>query len=400
MNKHQLAALATTLALTIGACSNGEDPAVPTDPASSNQLLAYVPADTPYLAANLEPPPEEVVDAFLLRLEPVLDEMQLQLSTVRSELEAGGPHSGDDPKHRVSLAILRELDGKLNRPGLESLGFDIRSHKVMYGMGAFPVFRIGLADATALRATVQRVLDDAGISAPELSYQGVPYWRLSDDGHHDEPAGLYLSILEDHLAVSIFPPLAEAELLPAFLGLEMPAESDALARLNALNHEHGYTPYGSGILDLHKLADRFLQPDTVLARAMAATGEFDPASISEECVSEIHEIISKTPRMTMGTTELTASAVAYQYRAETPDSLAQQLMGLVSKLPMVEAHSDRLMEFAFGMRFGAARDFAREKVTAVVEDPYQCEHLQDLNNGATSAHPTMSKPPRKMMGDR
>jgi hypothetical protein len=81
--------------------------------------------------------------------------------------------------------------------------------------------------------------------------------------------------------------------------------------------------------------------------------------------------------MTMGTTELTASAVAYQYRAETPDSLAQQLMGLVSKLPMVEAHSDRLMEFAFGMRFGAARDFAREKVTAVVEDPYQCEHYHE-----------------------
>ena len=31
----------------------------------SNELLSYVPADTPYLFANLEPVPEEVIDTYL-----------------------------------------------------------------------------------------------------------------------------------------------------------------------------------------------------------------------------------------------------------------------------------------------------------------------------------------------
>ena len=78
--------------------------------------------------------------------------------------------------------------------------------------------------------------------------------RLSSDVTADEPVGIYVSIFADHLAMSIFPPLAETELLPAFLGLEMPADSNAATRLAELNAEHSYTSYGSGILDL----DRFV----------------------------------------------------------------------------------------------------------------------------------------------
>ena len=55
-------------------------------------------------------------------------------------------------------AVLTEMDGKLNRPGLESMGFDLQSDKVIYGMGAFPVIRLGLSDAAALRATILRGL--------------------------------------------------------------------------------------------------------------------------------------------------------------------------------------------------------------------------------------------------
>ena len=44
-------------------------------------------------------------------------------------------------------------------------------------------------------------------------------------------------------------------------------------------------------------------------------------------------------------------------------------MGLVSKIPVADEISDRILEFAFGMRFGPVRDFLREKVTAIVDDP-------------------------------
>jgi hypothetical protein len=399
----RLTAFTATLLLTLGACSKSDEPPLATDDVVSNDLLAYVPSGTPYLLANLEPVPEEVIDAFLNRLQPVLDSMQSQLSIAMADMEAaGGGVEGTggtediipehDPGARLVHALLQELDGKLSRLGLESLGFDLRSEKALYGMGVFPVIRLGLSDPAALRETIERVLENAGMDAPEQVFRGVRFWRLSDDNTADATAGLYFSILEDHLAIGVFPPMAEEELLPAFLGLELPADSDAAARLSDLNRKHGYTPHGSGVLDLHKLADRFMTPGTVIARLMAYSGNFDAESLTPECVSEIHGIIDNAPRMTVGTVELTPSAVAYQYRVETPDSLAKQLMGMVSKIPGIEAHSERILEFAFGMRFGPVRDFLLEKTTNITENPYQCEHLQELNDSATETLVQLNQP--------
>jgi len=400
MNYIRLTAVAVTLVLTLGACGKSDEPPTARDDEISNALLAYVPSGTPYVLADLEPTPDEVIDAFLIRLQPVLDSMQSQLSIARTELEAAGagPEGADGITHdpgpdaRLAHALLQELDGKLNRPGLEGLGFDLRAHKVVYGLGVFPVIRLGLSNPAALRATIERVLDNAGVDAPEQVFQDLRFWRLSDDDVTDATTGLYLSILEDHLAIAIFPPMAEEELLPAFLGLDLPGDSDAAVSLSELNREHDYTPHGSGILDVRKLADRFMTPGTVIARVMAARGEFDAESLSRECVSEIHGIIDNAPRMTVGTVELTPAAVAHQYRVETPDSLAAQLMGLVSKIPGVDEHSERVLEFAFGMRFGPVRDFLREKVGNITENPYQCEHLQDLNNSAAETLAKLDQP--------
>jgi len=400
MNHIRLAALGATALLTLAACSKSDDAVEVAVKETGNTLFAYVPADTPYLAGNLQPPSDEVIDTFLHRIQPVLDTVQAELRQAIETLEAentGDSQSTSEEQHgdmavQLMHAVLMELDGKLNRQGLESLGFDLQSHKVVYGMGVFPVVRLGLSDASALRGTIQRILDNAGTSAPEKNHQGISYWRLGEENDGQDPAGLYVAILQDHLALSIFPPMAEAELLPLFLGLQLPAESNAAARLAELNAKHGYTAFGSGIMDLDKLVDEFITPDTILAQSLAASGEFDPATMTPECVSEIRGIVSHTPRITMGVTELTTTAIAMQYRLETEPNLAQQLAALVAEIPVANPLSDRLFEFSFGMRFGAARDFLRDKAAAIMETPFQCEHLVDINQSATEMFTKLNQP--------
>jgi len=396
----RLAVLGTAALLTLAACSKSEDVVEVAASQTGNTLFAYVPSDTPYLLGNLQPPSDEVIDTFLQRVQPVLDTVQAELRKAREKLEAEDLAGAQSPSERhhdemaaeLAHAVLLELDGKLNRQGLESLGFDLQSNKVLYGMGAFPVVRLGLSDTTALRGTVERILERAGITAPEQNYQGTPYWLLSEGDGDQEPAGLYISILDDHLAMSIFPPMAEAELLPAFLGQVMPKDSNAAARLAELNAKHGYTPFGSGILDLDRLIDEFITPDTILSRAISSTGEFNPADLAPECMAEIRGIVSNTPRMTVGTTELTTGAIAMQYRLETKPTLAQQLAGLVAEIPAADPLTQRILEFSIGMRFGAVRDFLRDKAAAIMEDPFQCEHLQDLNQSATEAFTQLNQP--------
>jgi hypothetical protein len=385
MSYLRLLAIGTLSLLMVAACGKSEDAVEVAIEKTDSTLFDYVPADTPYLAGNLQPIPDEVIEVFLQRFEPVLASVQDELAKARQTLE-------DEDGSRLISAILQEFDGNLSRQGMESLGFDLRAHKVVYGMGVFPVIRIGLSDADALRATIQRVLANAEFDAPELVHQGVSYWRLSDVDTADAPVGIYVSIFADHLAMSIFPPLAETELLPAFLGLEMPGDSNAATRLAELNAKHSYTPYGSGILDFDQLVEEFISPDTIMAQVMATTGDFDPAEMTAECKTEIRGIVSNSPRMTMGVQELTTSAIAMQYRVETETTLAQQLAGLVADIPIADPLSDRLLELSFGMRFGAVRDFLREKVVAIMESPYQCEHLQSINQSATEAFTQLNQP--------
>ncbi len=385
MSYLRLLAIGTVSLLMVAACGKSEDAVEVAIEKTDSTLFDYVPADTPYLAGNLQPIPDEVIEVFLQRFEPVLASVQDELTKARQTLE-------NEDGSRLISAILQEFDGNLSRQGMESLGFDLRAHKVVYGMGVFPVIRIGLSDADALRATIQRVLANAEIVAPELEHQGVSYWRLSEVDTADAPVGIYVSIFADHLAMSIFPPLAETELLPAFLGLEMPGDSNAVTRLAELNAKHSYTPYGSGILDLDQFVEEFISPDTIMTRVMATTGDFDPADMTAECKTEIRGIVSNSPRMTMGVRELTTSAIAMQYRVETETTLAQQLAGLVAEIPIANPLSDRLLEFSFGMRFGAVRDFLREKVVAIMESPYQCEHLQSINQSATEAFTQLNQP--------
>jgi len=393
MNVKHLAALAAVMLLAVSACSKEE--AQPTSTSSSNRLLSFVPHASPYLAANLEPIPDDVIDRFLQRAQPVLLAAQAELVKTRDRLANGSPASGTG--NSLALAVLQELDGKLNRSGLESLGFDLQSNRVFYGMGAFPVARIGLSDAKALKSTVQRVLAHAGIQAPEQNFQGHAYWRFVADTSSDHTRaavdlGVYAAILEDHFVLGIYPVSEEKNFLPLFLGLKKPAASDAEKRLLTVNRQYGFTPYFTGLLDLQLLANEFLQPDSLLVTIMNQAGAKSLSGLSQECKSEIRGIISHAPRLVAGTTELTPDSVGVQYIVETAPELAKQLTDLVTDVPPVDMVSARMVEFSFGLKPGPLRDFLRDKMMAITQAPYQCEHLQKLNADAADALAKLNRP--------
>jgi hypothetical protein len=73
----RLAAAAAMSILALSAC--GKDEGAPTPVDAGNFLLTYVPAGTPYLAGNLERTPNEVIDGYLQKFEPVSAALQAEL---------------------------------------------------------------------------------------------------------------------------------------------------------------------------------------------------------------------------------------------------------------------------------------------------------------------------------
>jgi hypothetical protein len=379
--------LAVVFATGMVACNRAADEPAAPEIVPTNTLLAHVPADTPFAIANLNTPPAEVIDAFVARFQPAMDILQHKLT----EFRAGIDTSDDgDAEAKLVLALLDEFDGKLNRSGLESLGFSLEAHKVIYGIGAFPVLRVELANADALRAAVGRVETKSGMTLPTLESNGTAYWRLSD---HDEDAGFYIAILDDQLVVSAFPVSAETELLPAFLGQTLPEASMATNnRIAKINQQRGYSGYGTGFIDLKSLFSQFTDSSSQTARFLADTDGFDPASLDAVCVSEIQGIVAKAPMMVAGTTGLTADQVNMRYELDIESGLAARLVSLASGVPVADDLATRMFSASLGMNFGRLRDLLLEQTMAIVETPYECQHLQELNASANEMATQLNQP--------
>ncbi len=393
MKFSRTAILVTVGTLLLMACKSKEESAL--EAAPQNPLLSYVSADTPYLFANLEPTPSEVVDAYLGRFKPTFDLVQTMLDDLHVEIRSDG--SSDMNHAALMVAIMNELDGKLNRAGLESLGLSLESHKALYGMGAFPVMRLALKDADALRAAIARVEAEAGFTFTARQAGEISYWRLAEG---DEQGGVYIAILPDHLAIGLFPSALENEFLPEFLGQADPVGTfDANGALATLNREKGFLDYGSGYLDFHKLAAEFMLPDSRTNRGLSASGHALTPGFNEVCVTEINGLIDEVPRMVLGTMELSVDAIGIQYQFEMASGLASQLAHLVSDVPTAEESPDNMLAMSLAVQTGRLREFLLEKAMERVSQPFACEQLQTANEMANQALAQMNQPMPPFIGN-
>jgi len=383
-------ALIAGSALFLAAC----DQATVAVKENTNPLLAYAPADTAYVFADLETTPKEITDAYLARFQPALDIISEKVTKFQADYESGN-YEGNQMA-QLATAVLDELGGSLSADNLANLGISLQANHVVYAMGIFPVIRIELDDAQKLLDAIGRIETTMGFEIPEENLNGTTYWHVSEE---DMPVGIYIAILDQQLALSAFPVNAEDSLLAAFLGQEMPAQS--MASTNALaimNHDKGYTDYGSGIIDLQKLADEFLNTDSNTRSYIGPEMVQELPVLDEVCTAEIRAMVAKAPRMTAGNTKLTNNEVAMRYELEIENSLAGSLASLVSDTP-VAVDGDQLLSASLAIQIGKLRSFVFDKVNAIVTTPYECEMLQDLNQQATELVTQLNVPMPPMVNN-
>ncbi len=387
-------ALIAGSALFLAACDQQSEQATVAVQENTNPLLEYVPADTAYVFADLEATPKEITDAYITRFQPALDVISEEIIRFQTDYESGNYEGNQMAK--LATAILDELGGSLSADKLANLGISLQAHHAVYAMGVFPVIRIELDDADKFRAVIARIEIEMGFEIPEKNLNGSAYWHLSEE---DMPVGLYIAILDQQLALSAFPINAEGNLLAAFLGQEMPTQS--MASTNALaimNSKKGYTGYGSGIIDLQRLADEFLNADSATRTYLGPEMVQELPVLDAVCTAEIKAMVAKAPRMTAGSTKLTANEIAMRYELEIESSLAASLASLVSDTP-VAVDGDQLLSGSLAIQVGKLRSFVLEKVNAIVTTPYECEILQDLNQSATELVTQLNVPMPPMINN-
>ncbi len=379
---------ASLLSVLLAACG-GDEADTPSSRATGSAaagadstLLAYVPDDTPYFVANRERMPDEILDLLWEMARPGLSYFDKMIA---AKLEEGA----DDPLQR---AVLEELKGKMNRAGMAELGLEPVGNMAVYGIGVLPVMRVEVADSDRLSATIARIEQKSGKAFPRNTWEGVEYYEVGD-----QDGTVAISIAGNQVLLGLMPTSAKAAALGRVLGTEKPARSLAdSGRLDSLNDEFDLTPYGTLLIDTERLVQAVVSDQSELARAMFAEQQ---GQLSAACRAEFQEMARLIPRVVSGYRTLSNRAIDQLMVVELRSDVASGLRGLTVPMAGMGSDSDGMFNFGLALDILKTKQFLTTQANAVAQDPYECEHLAELNQGMQEMSAQLATPLPPMVGN-
>lgn len=381
--KYGRLAAASFIALAIVACSK-------TDKAEkAADILQFVPADTPYVVAALEPTPQDLYD----KLEPVFNQMMDTYGKViETAIAAEMGKLPEDSEKRAEVekasAVVDELMSIMSLEGLRGAGIDRESQFVMYGNGLLPVVRIRLTDPELFESTIERVEEKAeqGMSTAEID--GQPYRFVDLD-----ELKIVLGTFGDYAVVTLMPSSFDDKQLRQMLGLERPAENIASSgRISAVAEEFGFTKHMVAIIDSNRLASIFLDEPTGLNADLLAIADYDAGVLGDVCREEIRSLVGIAPRVVMGYTRIDDEQLDSTMVIELRDDIATGLATLPANVPGLGEDQGGLLSFGMGFNLQAVRSFYEARLDALEADPYECEQFADMQNGVAKGREILNQP--------
>ncbi|HXD84090.1 MAG TPA: hypothetical protein VN599_06625, partial [Rudaea sp.] len=316
--RYRFAALAVGAALLAACGKKSVDNAAP---------LAFVPADTPYVYANIEPAPAAVSEQWSRRMHEYLP---AALGVYENALDRIGAAKPDDA-HAIAAAraLIDTLKTHDTWDKLRELGLKPDMRVAFYGVGLVPVLRIELGDAAKFRATIADIEKKSGAALPTAKVGDQDYWYLGN-----EKAVALFAIEGSQFVATVAPAKASDTLKRTLLGVDRPAKSLAdSGDLERLAKQYGYSNYGEGFLDVVKIAERLTGPAQGSDLEIAQTLGLPAGGSDAACKSEYLEIAQKFPRFVMGATELSAQRVRIGAQLEMQPALAAQLATALTAAP-------------------------------------------------------------------
>lgn len=375
---HRHAAVACATLLAFSACGRK----------APEGALAYVSADTPYVFANLEPMPQAVVDAWKVKFAPLSDAYGklLAQSVRRLESEEGA----SEPAARAARAVLAELEGHVSFDGLGRLGLDLRGMWAFYGVGLVPVMRWELRDPDAFRAFVARVERRYGEKLPTGKAGELAYWRI---GGPDGKLSALLAVDGKQLVATIAPHDAGEPLVRRLLGVDLPEDSledgDAI---EAINRQYRFVPFGSGYLDVVRIATLLLDEKSGIEKEFLAALKIEDKPVDAVCRNEMLAIARKFPRMVVGYTRFDPEAFDQVGVLELERALAAQLQSLAAPVPGLGTTGSALVDFGMSLKLDKLKEAVDQHANAVAAAPWKCASLTGLNQGFADLQTQLANP--------
>ena len=175
MKTLRFSVFALVLGVATVACGDDESAPAASSAKISTALLEYVPGDTPFVFAALEPQPAALQEKFEPMLEMAVDQYHNLFLQARTAMTKGDDESASDDLINVLDVLIEETeDGDL-----AGLGFDSRKDvPVIYGHGLLPVVRMTISDPDAWASTYSRLTADLEHAPTPITVDGLASMTL------------------------------------------------------------------------------------------------------------------------------------------------------------------------------------------------------------------------------
>jgi hypothetical protein len=367
-------------ALGVVACGKSTEEQESTSPLTdASGLLRYVPADTPYVFGTVAPPPDEFLDAMEPKVDRLLAAYSEMLRVVVSEAQA--EDGGDLEEAETIDAVAEELRSLLSLDGLREAGITRDSTVLLYGNGLLPVLRVTLSDATLFDDAISRIEAKSGEQLPVAEVEGTPYRYAEDEG-----VRAIIATIGDELVLTVAPESLDDAALARLLGLTLPSESIAdSGKLRDIANDYGYLHEYVGLVDTVRLADTFIDEPEGLDALLLDVMDYDAGTLDDVCKAELRSLAEIAPRVVAGYEEVSPDIIRSTTVVELRSDIATDFTGFVATVPGLGRIYDGLFSFGMSLNAKAIRSFFDTHVAALREDPWECEHLAELQDGLFAA---------------
>ncbi|TAL83234.1 MAG: hypothetical protein EPN74_14660 [Rhodanobacter sp.] len=368
-----------------------------------NAPLAFVPADTPYVVANLDILDKPTRQALLAQADAQLPAQLAQLDALAGRLQARDP----DGAHLLR-AFVAELKGGTIETFAHKAGLDLKGHLAFYGLGMAPVLRFELDDPKAFEDFVGR-LEAAYGKKLDLAKIGKQSYR----GHAFGASGteVILAVVGKQAVAALLPADVSPAMLRETLGLDRPHKSlQDDGRLAALAKAKGYKPWLVGDLDMTRFLPLTLAgKDPLLEAVLEAQAKAESAKTGEPlanqlkvppvCATEASRIAARVPDISFGYTRLDARHQDTRLDVALAADISQAFAGLKVNLPGLGEQGSAPFDLSIALPISQLRAFWSAQSDAVAAKPFTCPALSGLNDGFAKIGAAMQKAAIPPFGD-
>src|SRR6201991_236716 len=359
--------------------------------------LAFVPADTPYVLANLDKLDDDAYEAMLSQGNSELPSQVAQMKTLAQDLETKGNAEGA----RLVKAFAAEFDGKTIEAALKNMGLDAKTGSAVYGLGLSPVARVSLADPAAWEAFVGRLETAYGkkLETADAGGQAYRHVTLSDTGIQ-----LVIATVGKQAVVSLLPADAAQPMIRQALGADRPEKSlQEDGRLADLAKDKGYKDYAVGQVDLTRLLPLIATGKDPLFAAFikqqsAKTGEPAPV-LPASCQTEASRIAARVPSVSFGYTKLDLHHQEQRVDVTLADDITKAFSGLKVELPGLGKDASAPFDVSLALPVEQLRTFFTAQSEAVAAKPFECPAFVSMNDSFAKLGSTMQQAAIPPFGD-